>query len=177
MDLEPGRIGFMSTHRRENRWQRSSCTHSAGAFRVPGDGNSSPEWKVSEHTNCAPAARHGRAYAKVGTAPPGVSAYFHPSDQNRSPGSPEQLATNSVQSDHRKFKLVQQNIRRSSPPAGAGYRAAFARLATHRSSFQRIPSPSGFDCLHPTLPHLPAGERRWMERYDGKGNLHLLYAA
>jgi hypothetical protein len=129
---------------------------------VPGDGFASTERKVSEHANRDLVALHGRAFAKVGTAPPGVSAW---------------LATNSVQSDHRIFKLVKQNIRRSSQPAGAGYRAAFAKLATHRSSFQRIPSPSGFDCLHPTLPHFPAGERRWMERYDGKGNLHLLYAA
>jgi hypothetical protein len=27
------------------------------------------------------------------------------------------------------------------------------------------------------LPWLPAGRRRWAERYDGKGNLYLQHAA
>jgi hypothetical protein len=162
MDLEPGRIGFMSTQRRENRWQRTSCTQRAGASRVPGDRSLSPGWRASGHANPAPIAQHGRAHAKVGTAPPATRAW---------------LATNSLQSDHRTIRLVKQNIRRSSPSPRTGCRAASAILATHRSSLSFIPSPSGFVCLHPTLPQFPAGKRRWTERYDGKGNLHLLYAA
>jgi hypothetical protein len=162
MDLEPGRIGFMSTQRRENRWQRISCTQRGSASGVPGDRSSSQGWKVSGHANPAPIAQHGRAYAKVGTAPPGVPVW---------------LATNSLQSDHRTIKFAEQNIRRSSPPTGAGCRAASATLATHRSSLPRIASPSVFVCLRSTLPQFPAGKRRWTERYDGKGNLHLLNAA
>jgi hypothetical protein len=27
------------------------------------------------------------------------------------------------------------------------------------------------------LPRVPAGRRRWAERYDGKGNLYLQHAA
>jgi hypothetical protein len=158
MDLEPGRIGFMSTQRRENRWQRINCTHRGS---------------VSGFANPAPIAQHGRAYAKVGTAP----IWFRPSDKELSPGALDWLATNSLQSDHRTIQFARQNIRRSSPPPGAGCRAASATLATHRSSLLRITSPSVFVCLHSTLPQFPAGKRRWTERYDGKGNLHLLNAA
>jgi hypothetical protein len=113
------------------------------------------------------------------------------------------LATNSLPSDYRAFKLVRlvhlvQFVRfippgvvpsvprgnldkrhnaRSAPPSGAALSAATGTLATLRSSLPRIPSPSGLDCLHPTLPQFPAGKCRWTERYDGKGNLHLLHAA
>ena len=158
MDLEPGRIGFMSTQRRENRWQRTSCTQRAETSSILGDESLSLVWKVSGNASPGPVAQHGRAYATVGTAP-------------------IWLATNSLQSDYSNLQLARQNIRRSSPPSGAGCGAAFATLATHRSSLPRIPSPSGFVCLHPTLPQFPAGKCRWTERYDGKGNLHLLYAA
>jgi hypothetical protein len=162
MDLEPGRIGFMSTQRRENRWQRISCTQRGSDSGVPGDRSSSQGWKVSGLAIPAPIAQHGRAYAKVGTAPPKTSAW---------------LATNSLQSDHCTIKFAKQNIRRSSPSPGTGCRAACATLANHRSSLPRIASPSGLVRLHPTLSQFPAGKRRWTERYDGKGNLHLLNAA
>jgi hypothetical protein len=203
MDLEPGRIGFMNTQRRENhstpatkayrrgsrnRWRRTSCTQSAGA---PG------------HASPAPVARESRARARVGTAPPAAPA-CHPSDEVgalwASPGSPAWLATNSLQSDCRTMKLVQlvrfvqfvqfvprsvvpsavrdtRHKARSAPPSGAGLGAATGSLATVGSSRSFIPSPSGLVCLHPTLPRFPAGKRRWTERYDGKGNLHLLHAA
>ena len=147
MDLEPGRIGFMSTQRRENRWQRRSCTRRE---------------RVLGFANPAPIAQHGRAYAKVGTAPPVTPAW---------------LATNSLQSDRRTIQFAKQNIRRSSPPPGAGCRAASAILATRRSSLPHIPFPSVFVCLHSTLPQFPAGKRRWTERYDGKRDLYLLNAA
>jgi hypothetical protein len=163
----------MSTQRRENRWQRTSCTQRAETSSILGDGSMSLVWKVSGNANPAPVAQHGRAYAKVGTAPIG----FYPSDKDLSPGAPNWLATNSLQSDYSNLQLARQNIRRSSPPPGAGCGAALATLATHRSSLPHIPTPSGFVCLHPTLPQFPAGKRRWTERYDGKGNLHLLYAA
>jgi hypothetical protein len=185
MDLEPGRIGFMNTQRRENhstpatkayrrrsrnRWRRTSCTQRAGA---PG------------HTSPAPVARESRARANGGTAPPALSA---------------RLATNSLQSDCRTMKFVQlvrfvqfvqfvprlvepsatRNTRhkaRSAPPSGAGFGAATGSLATVGSSLSFISSPAGLTRLHPTLLRFPAGKRRWTERYDGKGNLHLLHAA
>jgi hypothetical protein len=172
MDLEHGRIGFMSTQRPEDRWQRTSCTHGAGAFR---------------HLSSAPIAQHGSGQAKVGTAT-------------------ERLATNSLQSDYRNLQIVQlvrivqfvqlarfllhlavqsavrerhekRHNARSSPPSGATLSATTGTLTTLGSSLSFIPSPSGLDSLHSTLPQFPAGYRRWTERYDGKGNLHLLHAA
>jgi len=172
----------MSTQRRENHWQHRSCTQRAGA---------------SEHGSFAPIARHDRAQAKVGTAPPAMPAWFHPSDGDLSLGAPERLATNSLQSDYRTMRLVQfvqfvplslvpsvprgklckRHRARSAPPFGAALGVAAGTLATLRSSLAFIPSSSGLVFLHPTLPCFPAGKRRWTERYDGKGNLHLLHAA
>jgi hypothetical protein len=188
MDLEPGRIGFMNTQRREDRWQRTSCTHGAGA---------------SRHLSSGPIMLHGSAQAKVGTAPPAAPAWFRPSDGDLSPGAPARLATNSLQSDYRSLQLVRivqfvqlarflsrlavqsavqekhekRHNARHSPPYGASVSAATGTLTAPGSSHSFIPSPSGLDRLHPTLPQFPAGERRWTERYDGKGNLHLLHAA
>src|ERR1035437_6480371 len=85
MDLELGRIGFMSTQRREirstpatnasrrgprDRWQHMSCTESALS---------------AGHSSLGQTAPHYRASASGGTAPPEV---------------PARLATNSLQSDH-----------------------------------------------------------------------------
>ena len=50
----PGRIGFMSTQRRENRWQRLNCAARAGVMELSGS---------------APDTRHARAIASGGTAP------------------------------------------------------------------------------------------------------------
>jgi hypothetical protein len=209
MDLEPGRIGFMNTQRRENRWQRTSCTQRAGASRTPGDGSESPGWRLSGHASPAPIAQKSRAHAKVGTAPPATPARFDPSDEvgagapfrvGASPGARDRLATNSLQSDYRTTKLVQhvrlvefvqfvpllmvpsvprdtRHKARSAPPSRAGVSAATRTLTALGSSISFIPFPSGLVRLHPTWPRFPAGKRRWTERYDGKGNLHLLYAA
>ena len=143
----------MSTQRRENRWQRTSCTGSAGA----------PEQVCS-----APDARQVRAYANDGTAPPGISV---------------RLATNSLQSDYRSNRIVRLvrffslDIRRGSPPPGAGNRTDTGSPATHGSPPPPIPFPSGFARIHPALPQIPAGIRRWAERYDGKRDLYLQHAA
>jgi hypothetical protein len=154
----------MSTQRRENypspatktnrcgprnRWQRRSCARSA---------------KVSGHANPAPIAPHRRAFATVGSAPNWVAA-------------------NSLQSDHSYLDFVtpawffQQDIRRGSPPPGAGFGAAGGTLTTRRSSLPFIPSPSGFADFHPTLPQFPALNSGWTERYDGKRDLYFQHAA
>lgn len=147
MDRAPGRIGFMSTQRRENRWQRTSCTESAAAL-----GQTIP----------ALPARHCCADANGGTAPP---------------VSPAWLATNSLQSDHRIVRLIRQDTHCGSPPSRAGNRTASATPTSPGSSLPRIPFPSGFVRLHLTLPQAPAGLCRWTERYDGKRNLHFQHAA
>ena len=147
MDLEPGRIGYMSTQRRENRWQRISCTGSAGVL-----GRESPSLF----------ARQGPACATVGTAPP---------------GTPVRLATNSPQSDHQTAQLAAQDYHRGSPPPGAGLRAESGLPAAFGSSLSQIPAPSAIEPFHPALPHLPADQCRWMERYDGKRDLYLQHVA
>jgi hypothetical protein len=159
MDRRPGRIGFMSTQRRENRWRRTSCTEGVEkAF--PGS-----------------IARCGCMDVSGGTAPPGSSARFHPSDDYPSPRAPEWLATNSLQMGFRIVQLVLQDLRHGSPPFGAGSGEATSTPATHGIPLPRISFPSAPAPLHPTLPRVPAGRRRWAERYDGKRNLHFQYAA
>ncbi len=161
MDLEPGRIGYMSTQRRENRWQRTSCTERARAS------GTLPTW----------IAPQGRAFATDGTAPPRTAACFHPSDKSPSPGAPEWLATNSLQSDHLTVQLAVQDYRRGSPPSGAGRHAESGRPAAFRSSLPHLPAPPVFEPLHLLLPQFPADKCRWTERYDGKRDLHLQHAA
>jgi hypothetical protein len=161
----------MSTQRRENRWQRRSCTECGvpgrrylpdGVQRAGPQGESFPGLF----------ARQDRADANGGTAPPS-----HPSDEDLSPGAPAWLATNSLQMDYRIVQLVRQDLRLGSPPFGAGRGAETGTSATHGLSLPHIPSPSGFEQFHPTLPRVPAGRRRWAERYDGKRDLHLQHAA
>jgi len=132
--------GFMSTQRRENRWQRIRRTERQGA-----PGLSSP----------GPAAQFARALATVSTAPPQHAASLRPSDESLSPGTTERLATNSLQSDHRSVRLFPQDLRhrsRSAPPSSAALGAPLARPATHRFSPRHTPNPPGFALLHPSLP-------------------------
>jgi hypothetical protein len=159
----------MSTQRRENRWQRycTECRREAGRiwFILLG-------WFV-------------RAVATVGTALPQTitrlsAACFHPSDKDPSPGTPERLATNSLQSGHRFTQPVRQEISRpspSSPPTRAARSAIAGTPATCRSSLRLNPAPSVLVRLHPSLALIPAGQCRWTERYDGKRDLHFLNAA
>jgi len=155
MDLEPGRIGFMSTQRRENRWQRRSCTERAGA---PGP------------VGPAVIARHACAQATVGTAPLAAALWLPVA----------WLATKSLQLDCRFLTIVRfrhQDTRRSSSPPGQKSCTAAGTPATLWSSPSHIPSPSGFARLHPALPQIPAGTSRWTERYDGKRDLYFQHAA
>src|SRR5271165_64998 len=129
----------MSTQRRENRWQRTGCTGIAKDLGL---------------LCMAPIARCTRADATVGTAPP-LSACFDPFD-DVSTGTPERLATNSLQSDYRTTKLVRRKPRRSSPPPGIGHRAS-SDVRALGSSPRHIPFPSGFARIHLTLPQVPIG--------------------
>ncbi len=161
MDRAPGRIGFMSTQRREDRSQRTSCMGRAGVLGI---------------AFSAPIARHDRASASGGTAPPGIPVY-DTSDEDLSPGTPGRAATISLQSDNRIVQSVLQYLRLGSPPSRAGLGAETGTPASHGSSLPHIPHPSGLARLHPTLPQVPAGRRRRAERYDGKRNLYLQHAA
>ena len=161
MDRAPGRIGFMSTQRREIRWRHIRCAGRWG------------------QTFLSPVAQRDSAITSGATAPPDFPARF---------------ATNSLQSGFRIVQLdrlvqllfvrfvqlvllVRLALRHGSPPFGAGPGKAAGRPANHGFSLPHIPFPSGLACFHPTLPWVPAGRRRWAERYDGKGNLYLQHAA
>jgi len=167
MDRAPGRIGFMSTQRRESRWRRTSCTerrNSGWSFAPDGVQREDP----GRATIPTPASRRGRANASGGTAPPGI---------------PARLATNSLHSGCRIVQLVQSvrvvpvDLHGGSPPFGASRGTASGSAPSHGSSLPLIPSPSGFVRFHPSLPRVPAGRRRRAERYDGKRDMHLQHAA
>ncbi len=121
----------MSTQRREDLWQRRSCTERGGG--------TSQFW-------FALLAWFVRAIARVGTAPP--QAVF------KLPAA--RLATNSLQSGHRNTQLDRQEIcltSPSSPPLRAGRSATTGTPATRRSSLPLIPPPSVLERLHLSLPH------------------------
>ena len=129
MDREHGRIGFMSTQRREghstpatkidrmgpwNRWQRTRCAGCAGVVR---------------RLSLAPVARYGRADADdIGRTAP--------------PDTPARRVTNSLLKDHHSGQLVWQDVRRGSPPHGGTFRSgANGPSATHRSFLSPISPP------------------------------------
>jgi hypothetical protein len=152
----------MSTQRREDRWQRTSCTASAGASKAPGGGVSPLRWRVPEQATPSSLAQYGCADATVGTAPPGFSA---------------RTATISLQTGYRIVQLVLQELRHGTPPFWAGCGAETGTPANHGSSLPHIPDPSCPAPLHRTLPQVPAARRPRAERYDGKGNMYLKHAA
>jgi len=144
----------MSTQRRENRRQRSSCTeHAKGSGQI---------WLLF-------LAWFARAFAAVGTAPlPAIDRL-----------SGARLATKSLQLGHLTTQPVRQQICRSShsaPPLRAARRAIRGTPATRRSSLSLTPAPSGLVSVL-SLPQNPAGKCRWTERYDGKRDLYFLNTA
>ena len=152
----------MSTQRREIRWRPTRSTRRLGAL---------------EQVGSAPIAAHGTVTACGGTAPPALPAWFHPSDEDPSPGALE-LATNSLPLDDRWFYSVQPvRFLRGSPPLWVGSRQVAAVPALAGSSLPPIPLSSCHALPHPALPQFPAANRRRTERYDGKRDLHLQHAA
>ena len=160
----------MSTQKRENRWQRITCTERAGIPGAPGDRASSSGlsgWALPSPANVA---RYVCAIASGGTAPfmsMVLSVWVW-------------LATKFLQTDQPIRQLVRPALkahRRGSPPPGACRHAVLGTLASPRSSLPPIPFPPGFAPFRLHLPQAPAGYRRRAERYDGKGNMYLLYAA
>ena len=119
-----------------NRWRRMSCTERAEKL-----GLAIP----------ALAARYDCVVAKVGTAPPEISEYFHPIDKDMLLGTPDGLATNSLQSDHRIGPPIRPDNHCGSPPLGAGRRRSTGIPATLRSSLPHIPSPPGPADFNPAL--------------------------
>jgi hypothetical protein len=168
MDRAPGRIGFMSTQRRASRLQRM---------------NSTEREAIMERTGSAFRTRFESATANGVTAPLTsiiwlAWGWLLRSGAVASRGAQERVATNSLLSDHRFKTFARLDSRCGSPPSiAAGHSRVEATPAKHWSSTPRIPKLPFRTRLHQSLPHAPAGESRWAERYDGKGNLHIQHAA
>jgi hypothetical protein len=132
----PAGQGFMSTQRRDSRWQRTSCTGRT---------------EESGKTILGFIARQYCKDASGGTAPPEFQV---------------RLATKSLQMGYRIVQLVQFvrlvrfvqiDLRHGSPPFGAEPGAEAGTPAIYGSSLPHIPSPSGLARFHRTLPRVPAG--------------------
>ena len=132
--------------------------------------------RIREKSLAGPIARHGRANASGGTAPPRIPVCT-PATKTCRRGSrhgwPQTLCNWVTVS----YSLFCKNFAAARRPQGPASARQPAHQRTHGSSLPHIPSPSGLARLHPTLPQVPAGRRRWAERYDGKGNLYLQHAA
>lgn len=144
----PGRIGFMSTQRREARWQPAGCARSA---RKPG-------WSLFSLGSWL-----ALVVVRAVTARPDSTA---------------KLATNSLPEDYLPKQLVRQQLRRcGAPPGSGGLRTASRTPAARRSSLSRFSTLSRL-ASHPSCwPQAPVIPIRRAERYDGKGNLHFIHAA
>jgi len=168
LDRAPGRIGFMSTQRRASRTQRVHRTN-----REAMKGLTSSDFGT----------RFGLAIANGATAPLMsimwiAWAWLLQGGAKASRGAQAGMATGSLLSDYRFRTIARLASRCGSPPSrAAGYSGDSVRRAIHWSSRLHIPQHSSRARLHRSLPHAPAGESRWAERYDGKGNLHIQHAA
>ena len=144
MDQAPGRIGFMSTQRRESRsapvtekcrwgprnlWQR---TGGRNRGRLSGRRMPSPETRCFRVRLCGDASQADWQL----TATP-----------------------HSLQTDRSTIEILRparRDIRRGSPPLRF-IRRVVLRVTGHlRSSFPLVPIPPGFAPIHSTLPQAPA---------------------
>jgi hypothetical protein len=143
----------MSTQRRESSSTLATKTRCRG---------SRDYWQRTDCTDregadglvsLAPVTRNDLAYASAITARPFPTAV---------------LATISLQKDPGFIRHVCHD----SPPLGTPRRGQ-----AYRYSLSPISILSGPVRFHLASPQAPAGNHRWAERYDGKGNLHFKHAA
>ena len=161
MDLEPGRIGFMSTQRRESHSTPTTKNCWRGALRGWRSLSDTACAEIREQLEVARTAHQSSSFATVLTAP-------------------NWEATNSLQLDScnsRYVQVIEPEIRRGLLPVWEASRTIFSPTASRRSSLPLNPDPPGLVSLHPALPQFPAAKGRRTERYDGKRDLHLQHAA
>jgi hypothetical protein len=167
MDTRARQVRFMSTQKRESRWQRKSCTERTGVL-------GGQSWSRVRIFRNDPRPTHVARFASAianGQTAPLVSILW---------SAFAWMATKFLRSDHLLGQLVRPVLkadRRGSAPPRVPNRAALGTQASPRSSLPYIPYPSGSARLHPTLPHAPAGHRRRAERYDGKRDMYFQHAA
>ena len=161
MDRRPGRIGFMSTQRRENRIAQATAICCWG-FRCRWRSGSRHREGAVGRLCPAPVTRSGQAHAIGLTARPKDSAA---------------LVTDSLHKDHPIVRLVRQDVCSGTKPLWKCRSTQAGPPAAHRYPLSLLSLLSGNAFLHVTLPQAPAGIRRWAERYDGKRDLHFKHAA
>jgi hypothetical protein len=147
--IAPGRIGFMSTERR--------------------DGRSAPTTAAGRRSQ-----RHGSrlAYRKDRANRSGQSDanWIFPAFAS---ARTAMAVRNTLRRDHRNQQHVRSYCTGSPPLRPATAQGPyFERI----NGYPPL-SSAGFAPLHRTLPHVPAAFCCRTERYDGKGNLYLQHAA
>jgi hypothetical protein len=151
----------MSTQRRESHSTSTTENCCSGALRGWRSLSDTASAENREQLEVARTALQGTSPAAALTAP-----YWE--------------ATNSLQLDSCNLRFVQvvrPEIRRGAFPLRGHGRTIFGPSASRRSSLPLIPRPPVLESLHPALPQFPAAIERRTERYDGKRDLHLQYAA
>ena len=188
---EPGRIGFMSTQKRETRAPATKSGRAGVRSRrqdrtCPGRAG---EW---ESTDPSQAARHvwkffGGLTALFMSVFGLMWSWFHLGDQGKSLGARE-LATKFLHKDQPYRHCAQSHFAVELPGSPPPLRARGRRLCQHLArqlsalglsaspGHPVIPLPSEFATSPLTLPHAPADFLR-AERQDGKRDLYFLYAA
>ena len=153
--IAPGRIGIMSTQRRDGRSApttetgRLSMRHDSRLAQGKDLANRANQWKLA---NAVPLRWNFPANASGH-----LSAMAAPS---------------TLRQDTRNQQPV-RFLCPGSPPT----RQAAALRPFIDTGYPPIPFPAVFARVHPTLPHVPVAPGCRTERYDGKGNLYLKHAA
>jgi hypothetical protein len=158
--IAPGRIGIMSTQRRDSRWAptteigRRSLRYGS---------------RLAQGKDLANRSKQANAVLPTWSFPaPNAS------DRMVCPAThlPAMAARNPLQQDTRNQQHV-RSLCPGSPSLGRTARSSPLRLI----GYPPIPSPAIFARLHRTPPDVPAASRSRTERYDGKGNLYFKHAA
>jgi len=170
--IAPGRIGFMSTQRREDRAAPATAA-GRGASWSGSFTRSKDRAGILGSQFPSSAARDLSGNTLSRTAPPARFPAVIPADDFRS-GIAGQAATNSLRTDCRNQEPVRPYRFGSPPMRQADLRRSIGEYA---SGDPPISLPAVSARLHPALPCVPAARRCRTERYDGKGNLHFQHAA
>lgn len=171
MEAAPGRIGFMSTQKRDSR-----STPATNPCR-PGPRHCRQRQAKTERAgDWSSMARQVCAYAGKVTAPLGSTLWSIWAWAATTFLQADQLPGHFAQ-PHFGAELSGSPPMPECPPRRAHRLAALGTPASPRSSLPPIPFPSGFARLHRNLPQAPAADRRRAERYDGQRDLYFLHAA
>jgi hypothetical protein len=199
-----GRIGFMSTQRRDGhsapttetgrRSVRLSQNQSWCISKPPNSSRRDPQGAATPrgtrighfHSGFAVGSRHAlcrdlqdRAY-RLGPTNAALLTWSFPAAD--APGRviylaahlPAMAAPSALQQDTRSWQPVRSFCPGSPPVRQAAAPSPFF------NAHPPIPFPAVFARVHPTLPHVPVARRGGpcrTERYDGKGNLYFKHAA